>query len=61
MVLFMADGGGGTMPREDFDFIRKQEDLLGDALDQGTMIPAGKVGAADAFAEQHVAGDQLGR
>ena len=43
------------MARDKDDFVPQRQQGLGDRLDQRTVIPTGKVGAADAAGKQHIA------
>lgn len=58
VTLFPTDRGRLTVTRIDDGFIRQGPELFPDALEQGSMVAAGQIRAADASPEQHIAADQ---
>ena len=51
-----ADGGRGAMAAQHDRLIRKREQLPANARDQGVVVPAGEVGAADRAGEEGITG-----
>lgn len=54
MAAFVGDGGEAVVARQDFCVVGEGHELFADALNEGVMVAAGQVGAADAKAEQCV-------
>lgn len=54
---FVPDGSGAPVPGMHREGIRERPQLFADAAEQGGMVAAREIGAADAFVEQYIAGN----
>src|SRR6516164_11776104 len=52
---FMADGRSRTVAADEADIVAERQQLFGDRPDQGLVIAAGQIGAADRAVEQDIA------
>src|SRR5690606_3771065 len=50
-----AEGGGRSVAGQELDVVTQREQLLANGVDQGGVVAAGEVGAADGAVKQHVA------
>jgi hypothetical protein len=50
-----AEGGHRAVAGNEFDIVAQRPELAPDRIDQGLVVAARKIGAADAAGEQHVA------
>ena len=55
--FFVADGGGAAVAGNDQRVVRQRVEFAADVVEQGLVVAARKVGAADAFVKQYVAGN----
>jgi uncharacterized membrane protein len=58
-AFFARDGGGFAVAGEDVGIAREGQELVVDGLQDLAAIPAGEISAADAVAEEGIAGDEF--
>ena len=58
-AIFPGDRGAVAVAREDFGIAGERQQLIVDRLQDLPAIAAGKIGAADAVAEEGIAGDEF--